>query len=994
MQDHVDILIKNLDIVFRRIQPEKLFASLLTNENFTLTKANQSSFSARGVPSKLFEQVAQAVYPVMSTEETLCIFNMMHSAVYGEDQQYRIPEYAAVFRLILDAGRKMLSYVDNRLLCKFEYVLAWDQLYRLLGQDLFTTARLAYHDFERNRERKIFLWEPVLITDHHMLHQCLSKGIAENHMHLNGSSQSFPVFWAYLMNHPNQIHNIDDQFTDNLQSVQIFGASDNLETWETRLQKAALIRAALTLRLHGDSLEAYQQRMQPSAPQSCGSTPNDGQKNKDQSKHGAKDHDPSVGVTDIIGLLRRSFNIWSLLDNLIDSLRFIYGMPIPQDNEEYAVIDYALGKDQLEAQTHHNRLLSGERSWMYQCFHKIFSGKWTANETNAFYLYLLIKSNIRSEFIQANQKIGFNNFRIYQDRKSILYEKDQTYMREMVRLAINGNLLDYPILCLEARIVPKADYRLLRRQIYMYDRFVISKCPPDAPYYYVFHFIKQPEAIAMPMNAYPIKPSFFVECRNAKARKSAQQSAMSIQIAIELYPEIRSRILGIDAASTEIGCPPEVFASEFRMLRGWIPHLDHQRFLTCGRKPFMDNRSVTDQNATQPRYRADRFQPEPFLPVKNAVSPVNDMPERPLFHTLGITYHAGEDFLDLMDGLRTIDEAIRFLPLVRCDRIGHALALGVEPSVHYQTKERRSVLPKQTLLDNLVWLLHRAAELDIPIRSALEQRYRLQAEQLLDELYGHPYHAVSRTTALESYYDAHQASWDSQSRLFARQLVEDWKTYSNSSDAKAFSLTEYYHSWMLRADPPEWYQSLQYQPPRVGFLHKDEYKRIVEDNKLDAYRRTPNIARLYGMYHYSNWVKTKGAECVELPIDEEYIQLVRAFQEKMQCELSMRGVMIECNPTSNYLIGTFRDYSQHPIFRFYQMNKEREDDAHRLKVSINTDDLGVFDTSLENEYVMVAAALGKKQSAEGERLFSDVRIEEYVNQIREMGLEQSFIRRE
>ena len=30
-----------------------------------------------------------------------------------------------------------------------------------------------------------------------------------------------------------------------------------------------------------------------------------------------------------------------------------------------------------------------------------------------------------------------------------------------------------------------------------------------------------------------------------------------------------------------------------------------------------------------------------------------------------------------------------------------------------------------------------------------------------------------------------------------------------------------------------------------------------------------------------------------------------------------RGIVVECNPTSNVLIGTFETYEKHPIFRFY-----------------------------------------------------------------------------
>lgn len=56
---------------------------------------------------------------------------------------------------------------------------------------------------------------------------------------------------------------------------------------------------------------------------------------------------------------------------------------------------------------------------------------------------------------------------------------------------------------------------------------------------------------------------------------------------------------------------------------------------------------------------------------------------------LKITYHVGEDFLDVADGLRAIDEAIRFLQLDYGDRLGHALALGVDVRKWYTVKKIR-----------------------------------------------------------------------------------------------------------------------------------------------------------------------------------------------------------------------------------------------------------------------------------------------------------------
>lgn len=78
------------------------------------------------------------------------------------------------------------------------------------------------------------------------------------------------------------------------------------------------------------------------------------------------------------------------------------------------------------------------------------------------------------------------------------------------------------------------------------------------------------------------------------------------------------RVYGIDACSNEIGCRPETFATEFRYLR----HVSELRYKI-------------------PWYRTT---------VEH-------------YEELGLTYHAGEDFLDITDGIRAIDEAINFLEL-------------------------------------------------------------------------------------------------------------------------------------------------------------------------------------------------------------------------------------------------------------------------------------------------------------------------------------------
>lgn len=54
----------------------------------------------------------------------------------------------------------------------------------------------------------------------------------------------------------------------------------------------------------------------------------------------------------------------------------------------------------------------------------------------------------------------------------------------------------------------------------------------------------------------------------------------------------------------------------------------------------------------------------------------------------GITYHAGEDFTTIANGLRAMDEVIEFLDYRRGDRFGHGLALGLDIDKYFKKKEK------------------------------------------------------------------------------------------------------------------------------------------------------------------------------------------------------------------------------------------------------------------------------------------------------------------
>jgi len=117
---------------------------------------------------------------------------------------------------------------------------------------------------------------------------------------------------------------------------------------------------------------------------------------------------------------------------------------------------------------------------------------------------------------------------------------------------------------------------------------------------------------------------------------------------------------------------------------------------------------------------------------------------------------------------------------------------------------------------------------------------------------------------------------------------------------------------------------------------------------------------------------------------------VGLLQRAIQADVARRGICIECNPSSNYLIGTFKDYAKHPIFIFNNDGLEGDVRAAQILASINTDDQGVFDTDLESEYALIACTLKNALNEQGQKCYSPASIYKYINKLRKIGLDQSF----
>jgi len=115
------------------------------------------------------------------------------------------------------------------------------------------------------------------------------------------------------------------------------------------------------------------------------------------------------------------------------------------------------------------------------------------------------------------------------------------------------------------------------------------------------------------------------------------------------------------------------------------------------------------------------------------------------------------------------------------------------------------------------------------------------------------------------------------------------------------------------------------------------------------------------------------------------IAAIEAIQKNLQKEICACGIGIECNPSSNHLISNFKRYDKHPILNMYNLgltvDPQKIEDCPQLFVSINTDDQGVFDTLLENEYALMGIALEKMKDENGKPLYKQAMVYDWLDRI-------------
>lgn len=548
------------------------------------------------------------------------------------------------------------------------------------------------------------------------------------------------------------------------------------------------------------------------------------------------------------------------------------------------VPDYAIPACQTGLLT----VLTGERWFLYTMFSRVY-GVIHLDSFNKllFYLYLHIKTLFRNELIQTNLQIGFHNFSLYEQRKELFIPEGSVYERQMTFLALGTFLAENPEKrYMESRIKPK-DTACGNFNKLLQMQTYLSKNPYHVDVSKWQHALVYHFIKTKDGKCCPDSP------RHQALRHEVMLEAKAICRIHQFRDNICDLVAGADAANSEIYCRPEVFAQAFRFLR----------YQSC--------------------YQTHR------LPI-------------------GFTYHVGEDFYDIVSGLRAVDEVLKFLGFCANDRLGHGLVLGTDVRTYYEKRGFELQSTNIDQLDNAVWLYFEGQKLN-------------GFEQVCHFLY-----------------------------IFARQKFLE--IYAED----CFDIYDYHDSWLLRGDAPAYYLQEEKERSQYNVSLDPWIRYTLNDKRLaNEARKNPHACRLYAKYHYDSRVRKEGdkAAIYRIPrhIRGAYISLIEQVQQHLLTKIERLHIAIECNPTSNYKIGEMERYDQHPILKFYNHGLQTPYPHHEVSVSINTDDSGIFATSIDREYALMALALEKRQ----DESFSNTprEIIEWLNSIRKMSVEQRFVKK-
>lgn len=335
------------------------------------------------------------------------------------------------------------------------------------------------------------------------------------------------------------------------------------------------------------------------------------------------------------------------------------------------------------------------------------------------------------------------------------------------------------------------------------------------------------------------------------------------------------------------------------------------------------------ENDTEPWVFAPIYQH--MRDSKRALSIKNDNTTYEKIKNLGFTFHVGEDFRHILSGLRHIDEVIQHFGYHAGDRIGHGIALGIDVS-SWCVNNQIVFLPRIEFLENLLWLWGLGNDCDMDF-DYIERDIMKQAECIFIHMQG-------------------------------ITIYELWKAYQDRF--KSFHLNPAYLKQICMENVPKSYCSDKVLCNRMdnGNVHYWN-----KDKLLHAFHCKCYLERMY--------------EVIQVKINNTDIPMIEKVQKLIKSKVSRNGIVVETNPTSNLAISDIERLFNHYIVSLNKMGLVNDMEVG-LIVTVNSDDPIVFNTSTNNELAYIFYLLQ-------DRGYSRDSILEWINKVREWGMETSFV---
>lgn len=304
--------------------------------------------------------------------------------------------------------------------------------------------------------------------------------------------------------------------------------------------------------------------------------------------------------------------------------------------------------------------------------------------------------------------------------------------------------------------------------------------------------------------------------------RDARRRALALCRVFDMYPYALEVVRGIDVCTDELGVPTWVLAPLVSVIRA--------------------SARRAGERLLQHRERCNSARPSRSHGEQTAAEMLD----------LRSTIHAGEDFTHLLGGLRRVAQTIEHFRLREGDRLGHAVALGVDATDWARRVGRVSSTKEERLFD-LSW------ELDWYGRNASEPRsdrvvfLRREIPRLAEEIFG----AVLSVEQVA-------------------KLVRDLHIPSSLHEV----------GFPLGPQPREFGQAAC---------------RSLPAHVLFRYLCAPEV---FQRSQQVEWIDT-----------EREAAVLEHLQRDLRGVVARAGLVVEINPSSNLLIGNLGDIEKHPLWR-------------------------------------------------------------------------------